>query len=156
MQIRGHLNSSEAALHIHRPRGHHFRWQTFEKTLSARRWQDLHGLLDDGNRRAEETILAFEKMTHDWTTLSFPRLATAAAIPIPTLDPSSTRAGSGTSTKDAWQHWGNMERQLAMMKVVRTLQQEDSEGTFSRKLDDQALEVGSMTEPKKNEKKKSG
>lgn len=68
-------------------------------------------------------------------------LGQAAAVPMPASTSSSTRAGAGKSSRDSWQHWGGMERQLAMMKVVRKLQQEDPDGVFSRKLDKEALKA---------------
>ncbi|CAM9340203.1 unnamed protein product, partial [Sphacelaria rigidula] len=58
-----------------------------------------------------------------------------AALPMPAA---SSSRGS-TSPTDVWRHWGDMERQGAMVKVLRALQLEDPEGVFSRELDEETL-----------------
>lgn len=52
-----------------------------------------------------------------------------------------SRSGCGEVTPEQWRHWGGMERQMAMIKVVRALQREDPAGIFSRTLDPDTLRV---------------
>ncbi|CAN0031506.1 unnamed protein product, partial [Ectocarpus sp. 4 AP-2014] len=61
------------------------------------------------------------------------------AVPIPLGVSSSTRSG-GVSAEEQWRNWGSLERQGAMMKVVRALQISDPAGMFSRVLDEETLE----------------
>ncbi|CAM9724626.1 unnamed protein product [Ectocarpus sp. 12 AP-2014] len=61
------------------------------------------------------------------------------AVPIPLGVSSSTRSG-GVSAEEQWRNWGSLERQGAMMKVIRALQISDPAGMFSRVLDEETLE----------------
>ncbi|CBJ30328.1 conserved unknown protein [Ectocarpus siliculosus] len=61
------------------------------------------------------------------------------AVPLPLGVSSSTRSG-GVSAEEQWRNWGSLERQGAMMKVVRALQISDRAGMFSRVLDEETLE----------------
>ncbi|CAM9654655.1 unnamed protein product, partial [Ectocarpus sp. 13 AM-2016] len=61
------------------------------------------------------------------------------AVPLPLGVSSSTRSG-GVSAEEQWRNWGSLERQGAMMKVVRALQISDPAGMFSRVLDEETLE----------------
>ncbi|CAN0055663.1 unnamed protein product, partial [Ectocarpus fasciculatus] len=61
------------------------------------------------------------------------------AVPLPLGVSSSTRSG-GVSAEEQWRNWGSLERQGAMMKVVRALQISDPAGMFSRELDEETLE----------------
>lgn len=72
------------------------------------------------------------------STMTHPSLL-LAALPMPAA---SSSRGS-TSPTDVWRHWGDMERQGAMVKVLRALQLEDPEGVFSRELDEETLRVRS-------------
>ncbi|CAB1102277.1 unnamed protein product [Ectocarpus sp. CCAP 1310/34] len=60
-------------------------------------------------------------------------------VPRPLGVSSSTRSG-GVSAEEQWRNWGSLERQGAMMKVVRALQISDPAGMFSRVLDEETLE----------------
>lgn len=65
----------------------------------------------------------------------------SAALPAPATAVLNSRSGGRSVTPEQWRHWGSMEREVAMIKVVRTLQLKDPAGVFSRQLDEKTLQV---------------
>lgn len=62
-------------------------------------------------------------------------------MPLATSTSSRSGRSGSTTAEEQWRNWGKMERQGAMMKVIRALQLNDPAGVFSRELDEDTLRV---------------